>query len=762
MGKNIANFWTETEGNKGELFSLEQLKKIIGGMPREEAVKLLNDLRTDLETKINDLTLYLSNDDPEEGEIGQLIKIKIALEDLAERIDNIMLFKFPNATIKGNPTINHGQISDFTQENYLILPSTFDVKGRGFEIALAFTTGADITIPQNILGSQYCVALFVQAGKLNLRVSSNGSSWDIVNYQSNLTIEANKTYYIKITFDRLRYILSYSVNGEDYIEDGYVTAATEPYSGIIYIGVGNNFNNPFKGIINLNKCEIKFNNVIVWQGMDDVGLATRLATDLSNIDRVGLEVLNSIIANNKELTDAIESIDVANQSILRQQGEIEALRGKVSELETSKDLGVIVIGTPTIHGSQVSAFTADNYLMMPRIIEFDNNPWQLDFQFTTGTDVQTQQNIIDSAFGLALAVSGGKLVIALSSNGTDWNLGAHTGYHTIAPNTSYFVRMTFDGSKYVVAISTDRKTYTQDIVVANTASLYPVQIYIGKSPNNSHIFTGSIYLYYAVLTINNEIVWTGTLGGELKDQLYNLEQELDTLSLEVDENSDSWGHYAKRPPVDLSVKIVEENKIINRDGNMVERVGWNVAEFEAERGNTYKFNPGTMASDVCIFAEKVVREEVRNIDYKYVYDDEGRVASASAAYNGASHTYTYTYGEEGETIITDDQTGDVIEALPLTFIASVGSYIPMTVLPDDSELPLDGYCRLVSHFESDTHITIAVSYNTENAGMLMGVKRDGTVSSICSQLSTLGKRISSLSKRVEDALEGLEIILKTI
>lgn len=210
--------------------------------------------------------------------------------------------------------------------------------------------------------------------------------------------------------------------------------------------------------------------------------------------------------------------------------DLQDLKKKVEDLETSKDLGVVVIGAPQIHGSQVSGFSADNYMMMPRIIEFGNSHWQLDFQFTTGEDVQAQQNIIDSAFGLALAIAQGKLEIALSSNGTSWNLGAHFGTRALQPNTSYFVRMTFDGSKYVVAISTDRKNYTTDITVNSTASLYPVQIYIGKSPNNAHIFGGSIYLYYAALSINDEIVWTGTLGGELKDELRELETTVSKIA----------------------------------------------------------------------------------------------------------------------------------------------------------------------------------------------------------------------------------------
>lgn len=227
-----------------------------------------------------------------------------------DALSEIKLFKFPNATIMGAPDINHGQVSNFTNANYLVMPSTFNVDGRGFEISLSFTTGSDVTTPQNILGGKYCMALYIDGGKLTLRVSSNGTSWDLVNLQANFTVEANTTYYIKITFDRLQYKLLYSTNGTNYTEGGSVTAATEPYDGVIYIGVGNNYNNPFKGSVNLNKWEIKFNNNVVWQGMDDVGLASRLATDMANIDEAGIEKVKEIaseIADEEDITKTLDN-----------------------------------------------------------------------------------------------------------------------------------------------------------------------------------------------------------------------------------------------------------------------------------------------------------------------------------------------------------------------------------------------------------------------------------------------------------------------
>lgn len=224
-----------------------------------------------------------------------LAKTNKNVSDLSKQVEELKLFKFPNLTIIGNPTINHGQVSDFSSDNYLILPSIFDNKGRSFEVNVAFTTDSNVTAAQNIIGGKFCMALYVQNEKLTLRLSSNGKDWNILSKTSEFTVKPNTTYFIKVVFDRLQYKLLYSTDGINYTQDWSVTNTLEPYPGVVYFGVGNNFFNPFQGIINLNKCDIKFNNTIVWQGMDDVGLATRLATDLSNLDEEGENVLRQII-----------------------------------------------------------------------------------------------------------------------------------------------------------------------------------------------------------------------------------------------------------------------------------------------------------------------------------------------------------------------------------------------------------------------------------------------------------------------------------
>ena len=217
------------------------------------------------------------------------------VETLDNRIDEIELFKFPNAIIHGTPAINNGQVSNFSRENYLSLPAVFNLHDRGFEFSISFRTGSDVATAQNILGSRFCMALLIENGKLKLRVSQNGTSWDLVDITGSIDIQPNTTYYTQIYFDKLTYKLRYSLDGIEYTDIASKVASVSPNPAQIYIGVGNNFFNPFGGIVNLNRCYLKVNKSVIWAGMDTAGLETRLSTDLENIDELGIEYINGLI-----------------------------------------------------------------------------------------------------------------------------------------------------------------------------------------------------------------------------------------------------------------------------------------------------------------------------------------------------------------------------------------------------------------------------------------------------------------------------------
>lgn len=219
-----------------------------------------------------------------------------------------------------------------------------------------------------------------------------------------------------------------------------------------------------------------------------------------------------------------------------------------------------------------------------------------------------------------------------------------------------------------------------------------------------------------------------------------------TADNRLDRIDQTLGQYSARPSFTLSAK--ETGVAISRDGAKVSKAGWAIAEFTATKGNEYLFKPGAIDGSVCVFSEKVTRSEVRNIDYTYTYDSKGRISSATATYGGKTYTYSYSYTENEEgyvtsETITDNQTGKVINVLPYQYVAEVGTYLPMTVLNAAAELPQDGYCRLVSHFQSDTDLTVVVSYNVAQADLTVKVVRDGFTASICTQLSNLSKRIAN-------------------
>lgn len=186
------------------------------------------------------------------------------------------------------------------------------------------------------------------------------------------------------------------------------------------------------------------------------------------------------------------------------------IKGELAQLKLFKFPNATIWGQPTIQDGQVSGFSATNYLQFPFLVNFAGRPWQIDCAFTTGADITRQQNILDSAYGLAFAVRAGKLVITLGSDGSTWNLREHVSTLGVEAETTYLARLTFDGTQYKVAISTDGGTEWQDyIVYASTESLAPKQMLIGTTTDGAGWFSGSINMNHAYLTISDKVVWQG-------------------------------------------------------------------------------------------------------------------------------------------------------------------------------------------------------------------------------------------------------------
>ncbi len=239
-----------------------------------------------------------------------------------------------------------------------------------------------------------------------------------------------------------------------------------------------------------------------------------------------------------------------------------------------------------------------------------------------------------------------------------------------------------------------------------------------------------------VLTVTDRTGEVKTL--ELMDQAEASETKADVTRIK-----ESMGAYSDRPNITLTAK--RNNVAISADGVMVSKNGWAIAEFTAELGNIYLFNPGETSSDVCVFAEYIDKLETRAIDYAYMYDGSGRVLTAKATYNGKTYIYTYDYSSSITTIT--DQDGNNVTSLPSVYTTTVGAYQPMTILNANAELPEDGYCRFVSNFTTASAIKIVVSYKIDSANLAMKVVRDGSTANMCSQLAKINKKVDDIAER---------------
>ena len=249
------------------------------------------------------------------------------------------------------------------------------------------------------------------------------------------------------------------------------------------------------------------------------------------------------------------------------------------------------------------------------------------------------------------------------------------------------------------------------------------------------------------VTLNDSVISVTNRDGETKTmQLASLSDVGDVVE-DVKHMSKTMGAYTDRADIILTAK--ETNVAVSAEGVKVSKQGWAIAEFTAEKGNVYLFKPNVIDGSVCIFSEYIQSVETRGIDYTYTYNTDGTVASASATYLGTTHIYTYTYAEDKSCTITDE-TGAVVNTLPMVYETKVGTYSPLVSLNANAELPKDGYCRYMSHFKGNSAIKVAVSYKMGVADLTMKVTRDDVLASISTQLGNLSQKEDETRKKMED------------
>lgn len=321
-------------------------------------------------------------------------------------------------------------------------------------------------------------------------------------------------------------------------------------------------------------------SVIGVEEISKVGLVATYRMTFSNGEYFDYQVTDGSIDNltREQIISLIGYEPASYTSVEGLTTRVATLEERVEDLTNAKFPNVVIIGTPHIEGGQVSNFSNTDYLQFPFVDISRGLPFDIYFSFTTGSDVTTQQNILDSYFGIALAIQNSKGVMALSSNSTSWDIGNVTGTNTILPNTTYYAKCSWTGTQYNTSLSTDNTTYVPDMVLNSTLTTNKTTIFIGGSPDlfgagTAHPFKGTINFNKSRVDVQGTTVWEGMadvgLASRANVSLNNLdevgEKRFIDIQIAIDGKQDKGTSGSGLEVCDIGISLyVDETKGLRR------------------------------------------------------------------------------------------------------------------------------------------------------------------------------------------------------
>ena len=183
------------------------------------------------------------------------------------------------------------------------------------------------------------------------------------------------------------------------------------------------------------------------------------------------------------------------------------------------------VGTLTSDNGVYSGFSNSSYLRSAVPFNPLTNTWTFNIKFTTGSDVNTWQSIINSHRFLSIAflIRENHFGFWASSDGRTWNIIENAqGSYTVLPNTTYYIRLSYNGSAYNVSYSLDGSNYISDINISSSTNVSGSLLQFGYNP--SQYFFGSIDFnetsIYLGGTASNNLWWQGAVKKGFTNSAY--------------------------------------------------------------------------------------------------------------------------------------------------------------------------------------------------------------------------------------------------
>lgn len=182
-----------------------------------------------------------------------------------------------------------------------------------------------------------------------------------------------------------------------------------------------------------------------------------------------------------------------------------------------------VVGTPTVVDGVVSGFAKGVYTYIPKTFDSGSNTWERVFKITTGSDITTDQVLVGCNVvytGISINIANGLLKMWASSNGTSWDIfDAASSSKTLSANTTYYIKQYFNGTHYLIDVSTTGEFNGEEenyITVESNKYVSNFTVTLGSfNKDGANYFRGSIDFTQSYIKINGKEWWRGTKAVEV-------------------------------------------------------------------------------------------------------------------------------------------------------------------------------------------------------------------------------------------------------
>lgn len=159
----------------------------------------------------------------------------------------------------------------------------------------------------------------------------------------------------------------------------------------------------------------------------------------------------------------------------------------------------------------------ENYLSMDCRLPENSMNWEFVIKvnsdsYSSSTRFFVSDPVNESGhFGIALGCNDSSHVwLFLSSDGSSYNItSATSGIKQLQVNKDYWIKLAFNGSRYVVSISEDGQNFEDDITVESSTPVFSPEspLEIGAHGSNCLSRNSKVYLKDTYLKVDNEMFW---------------------------------------------------------------------------------------------------------------------------------------------------------------------------------------------------------------------------------------------------------------